>query len=132
MRDTRGITLIALVITIIVLLILAGVAISLTVGNNGLFTRARSATQNYLQAEAKEKLELVLSNISFDKNLREIDDEYIDTELEKEGVLVVGDWQFEIYRNELKIVNVLGKITNKEELLIPKIKKGQAIIDLHK
>ena len=35
LKKIRGITLIALVVTIIVLLILAGVAISLSIGNNG-------------------------------------------------------------------------------------------------
>ena len=43
-RDVKGITLVALVITIIVLLILSGVAINLTIGSNGIFTRAGNAT----------------------------------------------------------------------------------------
>ena len=36
-EKVKGITLIALVITIVILIILAGVLISLTIGNNGLF-----------------------------------------------------------------------------------------------
>lgn len=40
MKNNKGITLIALVITIIVLLILAGVAIAMLSGNNGILTRA--------------------------------------------------------------------------------------------
>ena len=36
-EEIKGITLIALVITIVVLIILAGVLVSLTIGNNGLF-----------------------------------------------------------------------------------------------
>ena len=47
-RNVRGITLIALVVTIIVLLILAGVSISMLTGQNGILNRA---------AEAKEKTE---------------------------------------------------------------------------
>ena len=47
-RD-RGITLIALVVTIIVLLILAGVSISMLTGQNGILNRA---------ADAKEKTEI--------------------------------------------------------------------------
>ena len=39
MKKQKGITLVALVITIIVLLILAGVSISLALGNNGVLTR---------------------------------------------------------------------------------------------
>ena len=53
-RQIQGITLIALVVTIIVLLILAGVALSLTVGNNGLFTRAENAADTWQMASEDE------------------------------------------------------------------------------
>ena len=42
-KKNKGITLMALVVTIIVLLILAGVAINLTIGDNGIITRAQNA-----------------------------------------------------------------------------------------
>lgn len=56
-KDKRqnGITLIALVITIIVLIILAGVAISLTLGENGIFVRAKSANLEYEKARNKRR-----------------------------------------------------------------------------
>jgi len=57
-QSSEGITLIALVVTIIVLLILAGVAISLTVGNNGLFSRARNAANTWREAETNEASEM--------------------------------------------------------------------------
>ncbi len=50
----KGITLIALVITIIVLLILAGVTINLTLGENGIFKTAEMAGKNYTQAQEQE------------------------------------------------------------------------------
>ncbi len=40
-KERKGITLIALVITIIVLLILAGVSISMLIGDNGILTRGK-------------------------------------------------------------------------------------------
>lgn len=43
LKEQKGITLVALVITIIVLLILAGVTISLTLGENGLLNRAEQS-----------------------------------------------------------------------------------------
>lgn len=46
MRNERGITLIALVVTIVVLLILAGVTITYALGSNGLFTNAQKAELN--------------------------------------------------------------------------------------
>ena len=54
-NNIRGITMVALVVTIIVLLILAGVAISLTVGNNGIFTRAKSAANEWEKAVHNER-----------------------------------------------------------------------------
>ena len=41
MKSTKGITLIALVVTIIVLLILAGIAISVLLGDNGILLNAQ-------------------------------------------------------------------------------------------
>ena len=53
-NNSKGITLIALVITIIVLLILAGVTINLTLGENGIFKTAEMAGKNYTQAQEDE------------------------------------------------------------------------------
>ncbi len=52
--NSRGITLIALIITIIVLLILAGVTINLTLGENGIFKTAEMAGKNYMEAQDRE------------------------------------------------------------------------------
>ena len=66
--NSQGITLIALVITIIVLLILAGVTINLTLGENGIFRTAEMAGKNYTQAQEQElaglaEFENTLNNI---------------------------------------------------------------------
>ena len=42
-RDMKGITLVALVVTIVVLLILAGVSINLVLGDNGIIKKAQEA-----------------------------------------------------------------------------------------
>lgn len=55
-KQVKGITLIALVVTMIVLLILAGIAISLTIGNNGIFSRAGTAVNTWRNAESNEQL----------------------------------------------------------------------------
>ncbi len=54
-NNVKGITLIALVVTIIVLLILAGIALNLTIGENGLFTRAQNAANTWQLAEQNEQ-----------------------------------------------------------------------------
>lgn len=68
MRNQKGITLIALVITIIVLLILAGVSIAMLTGNNGILTKANNATEATGQAEAEEAVKLALATILANKN----------------------------------------------------------------
>ncbi len=57
-NNNKGITLIALVITIIVLLILAGVAIATLTGDNGILTKAVTAKDRTTEAEAKEVVQL--------------------------------------------------------------------------
>ena len=54
MKNQKGITLIALVVTIVVLLILAGVAIAMLRGDNGILTKATKAASATDIAEAKE------------------------------------------------------------------------------
>ena len=57
----KGITLIALVITIIVLLILAGISIALLTGDNGILNKASEAAEQTNVASAKEQVELLIS-----------------------------------------------------------------------
>ena len=69
MKRGNGVTLIALAVTIIVMLILAGVTISTLTGNSGITTKASKAkTKSYL-ANIKEEYELYLSE-------KRMDDEY--------------------------------------------------------
>lgn len=58
LKQQKGITLVALVITIVVLIILAGVAISLTLSDNGIFTKAKQGRENYLSSANQERSEL--------------------------------------------------------------------------
>ena len=57
-KEKRGVTLITLTVTIVLLLILAGVSTSLTIGNNGLFEKAKSTQEIQTVAGIKEALEL--------------------------------------------------------------------------
>ena len=56
MKGNKGITLIALVITIIVLLILAGVSIAMLSGNNSILSRSREAGYKTAISNAKEQI----------------------------------------------------------------------------
>lgn len=57
-KQEKGITLIALVVTIVVLLILAGVSISLVLNNNGVISRAKEARDQYAEAQTNEENQL--------------------------------------------------------------------------
>ena len=91
-KQENGITLIALVVTIIVLLILAGVAINLSISNNGLFKRAQTTktetraatveeakniwratkeTDKFASNEEAETLEELIDNLVKEKQLTE-------------------------------------------------------------
>ena len=54
----KGITLIALIITIIVLIILAGVTINMVVGDNGIINKAKEAKESSKRGEAEEEIYL--------------------------------------------------------------------------
>ena len=55
LKSKKGITLIALVITIIILIILAGISISMLVGTDGIITKTRQAKQNMENATIEEQ-----------------------------------------------------------------------------
>ena len=57
-KQERGITLIALVVTIVVLLILAGVSISLVLNNNGVIGKAKDARNQYAEAQTNDEKQL--------------------------------------------------------------------------
>ena len=63
----RAITLIALVVTIVILLILAGVTITMTLGQNGLFTRAREGAAAYEESEVRDDLSMLITQYTWDK-----------------------------------------------------------------
>ena len=125
-RKNKAITLIALIITIIILLILAGVTIRLIIGNEGLIGKAQKTGEAYLEQEAREKLEIALADLRIDKyrDSSYNSEEYIDKKLEKQEMIVIGDivivndWKFEIDRSVPKIGNSLGKGTQNEEIKI--------------
>ena len=63
----NGITLVALVVTIIILLILSGIAISNLLGENGLINQAKLGKEKYAISEAKEKIELEITNLQIEQ-----------------------------------------------------------------
>ncbi len=113
----RGITLIALVVTIIVLIILAGVSINMLVGENGIITQAQTAKEENGRAEIIEKIQLEITEKQTE-NLGTINEEEFYEILEKYGtvssdetILTTTEGSYEIaiadiYSGELETVLV--------------------------
>jgi len=152
MKNNRGITLIALVITIIVLIILAGVVIILSIGENGIFKKVEEAREKYEIETIREKVEIEIMNqeieeitlgneITVDLVLQELLGEGIFESIDKETKIgYIGDYEVKLkYNEEQKVVieyikKAIGAIatytlepkdyTNEEEVSILLTVKG--------
>jgi len=82
----EGITLIALVVTIVVLLILAGITISLVFGSNGVIKKAQEANENTKIAQVREQLELAKGPEYIEGNGKYNPDSYFER-IETEGII---------------------------------------------
>ncbi len=92
----NGITLIALVITIIVLLILAAVSISTLTGENGLLTKAGQAKENTIIGQEKEQVELAYNSAITEKT----GDKVTKKDLQKELDNIAGVGNTSVYIND--------------------------------
>lgn len=84
LKSEEGITLIALIITIIVLIILAGVSIITLTGENGTLTRVQTAKKQSEKGKLEEEVKLAITNLQIEENQREMTQEEKRAELEKE------------------------------------------------
>lgn len=141
-RQEKGITLIALVITIVILIILAGVAINLGIGENGIFRRAKQTKEQYNLTSAREKLELVLLYARTEKEVNDKYDseEFLDNMLEEKDISVNGNsvtvdnYIFLIDREKLVITDSLGetqiKVTKEIESYNGKNENGKYEVEV--
>ncbi len=110
----NGITLVALVVTIIVLLILAGVSLSLVLGDNGIITRAQDAVTKYKEAETTEEWEM--NNFMYSLNVtnktpRELQNSGYSVGFTEEGYVVA-----DTINDILYYFNNDGAIEKKEDI----------------
>ena len=82
MKENKGITLVALIITIIILLILAGVTLSLVIGENGLIAKSKQSAEKYKDKAKQEEGQLEDFETGMEKiGLDELQDEEENPEL---------------------------------------------------
>ena len=133
-ENKKGITLVALVVTIVVLLILAGVSLNLLIGNNGIITRARQAKISNDLSSYKEQLAMFIaekkvensefyeSSLTAGKNnlyyntktsedektikdiIRDVKDEYLDSLEVIKGKLIINTQD----KNIIKVAQAVG------------------------
>lgn len=105
LKQNKGITLIALIITIIILLILAGIAINLTIGENGILTHAKNAKIETRGACVEEKRDLWKTDQEADKYAETSTAQTLEellNHLESEGL---------INAEERKVIEQTGQVT---------------------
>ena len=131
----KGITLIALVITIIVLLILAGVTLSI-VFNEGIISKSQTAVDKYSEESAREKLSVAIFNYkmgvitgeagegkkTFNDYVTEIEGTAVYNESEKTYTVIIDGYKFTVEDITYEIISN-GKTTGEETPVTPEVKK---------
>ena len=84
-KSTKGITLIALVVTIIILLILAGVSIAMLTGNNGILTQGKRAKEETTVGHEKEAVQMAYAGAKAKKLGEEVTAEDVNEQLTING-----------------------------------------------
>ena len=117
-------------ITIVILIILATIAINMIFGENGLINRADEVKLEQSKAEAKEKLELVLADAYVEKNINkeeynqyEFLDQFVKNKTNNRGELkgdtaIYNGYAFELDRNVPELKDYVGI---QEELKFPEL-----------
>lgn len=107
-KEEKGITLVVLVITIIVLLILAGVSIQ-AINNTGLFANAKKAKEKSIEAQLKEEISLAIQDIQIEETsnaklfdmkslIEKIPEKLNDITIESDGEESKGEYKGYNYR----------------------------------
>ena len=111
-KNKKGITLIALIITVIIMLILAGITMNLVVGDTGLFGRAKEASFKNKMSSIAERWELYLGSYELN-NLGNADK----TTLYGGEILknIIIDEELEIEDSQVQDIKELIPIVGKEE-----------------
>ncbi len=124
MKNQKGITLIALVITIIVLLILAGVSIAMLTGDNGILTKAGDAGTKSAEAEFEESVKLVVAEIVLNQKAAEKEDKDINAATIIKLMPKIND---NIKLDETETKNVAKDTTNAAHVVVKGTINGKTI-----
>ena len=99
-KKEKGITLVALVVTIVILLILAGVSLNLVFGSNGIVSKAGEAREEQCHGSIRDIMSMKYSEYNMKKSLEEIDENFM-SYIQDEGDLTAD--------GSINTVKFLGK-----------------------
>lgn len=108
-KEKKGITLIALVVTIVVLLILATISIAMLGGDNGIINQAQKAKEETEISEEKEKVEISAINAAGKDKWGEITEDNLEEELNKNIGKRNEDYILEKSGNEFLVTYISSK-----------------------
>lgn len=113
--NNKGVTLVALVITIIVLLMLAGISISLMTGDNGVLTKATTVELEFSKTELEESFESIVKDKLMEAYEAIQSDNSDISNYYKESILIpefIGSGYIEPYTDSEIVSDVLGEMTD--------------------
>lgn len=107
MKKNKGITLIALVITIVVLIILAAISIGVLTGDNGIINNSQKAKEDTEIAEEKETVEVSATQAAGKDDYGNVVEEYFRQALDEN--IGEGDYTLEVVEDKFKVTYVESK-----------------------
>lgn len=111
-EEIKGITLISLIVTIIILLILAGIGINLAIGEGGIFELTKRAGEEYEISQEKENIELIIIEAQMEKAANnqptpKLEEDILPKLYEKQAI--ISDYGVEKEENGKETVNVVTR-----------------------
>ena len=131
-NKNKGITLVELVVTVVILLILAGVSLNLTLGEQGILEKAQQAKKETEEAKIKEVIEMAYIDEQTEAEIdnREVEEEKLKEKIEKQGITCgsvtkfsdedYGTWYYIDYDENVNYVIVpSGEIRKVNKEILP-------------
>ena len=139
LKRNEGITFIALVVTIIVLLILAGISINMLMGQNGILSKATTAKTQTESTNARDELALAITSLGMDYHINGQGgtfrdyifghEEDLKKELGSDDVILNKDENTITYKQNIFTVNEDGSIEAADGIVLTDTKKTLQIVD---
>ena len=138
-NNSKGITLIALVITIVILIILAVITVNAVFGENGLLNQANKGAEEYSKSDVKERVTLLIGEYVIEKATGEEDNfaNFLRRNLQvgvvqnEDGTysFAIDEWQVVTTENEVISVEKLNINTDKTYETVASMKADTSLAD---